>query len=146
MKLGDNDFQQWRAAKNQFILFFDGASKGNPGVAGAGWILFDPGGNSELYFAWGIGVATNNEAEALAALQGLQLVLSHGVKKALVVGDSSIIIRFLMQLSIPQNIGLIRLVQRSLDLVKRFERFHSSRFFEAITLRSSIASQIWEHN
>ena len=44
------------------------------GVAGAGGILVDPGGQVEQRFAWGLGSRTNNEAEWMALLQGLQLI------------------------------------------------------------------------
>ena len=36
IRLSSKDFKNWLREKNSFALFFDGASKGNPGVAGAG--------------------------------------------------------------------------------------------------------------
>jgi len=58
------------------------------GVAGAGGILVDPGGQVEHRFAWGLGSRTNNEAEWLALLQGLQLIWTKKLQKVLVFGDS----------------------------------------------------------
>jgi len=40
------------------------------GRAGEG-IVLDPEGNEESNYAWGLGVATNNEAEVLILYQGL---------------------------------------------------------------------------
>ena len=40
------EFSKWIQEKNYFALFFDGASKGNLGVAGAGNILLDPEGQT----------------------------------------------------------------------------------------------------
>jgi hypothetical protein len=42
LKLGEPEFQQWRASRNQFILYFDGAYKGNPRVVGAGGLYMSP--------------------------------------------------------------------------------------------------------
>ena len=58
------------------------------GAAGAGGILVDPGGQVEHRFAWGLGSRTNNEAEWLALLQGLQLIWTKKLQKVLVFGDS----------------------------------------------------------
>ena len=58
------------------------------GVAGAGGILVDPGGQVEHRFAWGLGPRTNNEAEWMALLQGLHLIRNKNLQKVLVFGDS----------------------------------------------------------
>ena len=78
--------------KNSFALFFDGASKGNPRAAGARGILLDPGGKIEQTFAWGLGTWTNNEAEWLALLQGLQILQDKNYQKVLIFGDSKHVI------------------------------------------------------
>ena len=62
------------------------------GVAGVGGILLDPGGQIELDFAWGLGNKTNNEAEWLALLQGLQFLHSQNYRKVLIFGDSKHVI------------------------------------------------------
>ena len=64
----------------------------NLGVAGAGGILLDPGGNIEQSFSWGLGNRTNNEAEWLALLQGLQLLHAKNYWKVLIFGDSKHVI------------------------------------------------------
>ena len=60
----------------------------HPGVAGAGGILVDPGGQVEHRFAWGLGPRTNNEAEWMALLQGLHLIRDKNLRKVMVFGDS----------------------------------------------------------
>ena len=52
-------------------LFFDGASKGNPGPAGAGFVLTDDSNNVYGGFSVNTLRATNNEAEYMAALFGV---------------------------------------------------------------------------
>ena len=62
------------------------------GLAGAGGVLLDPGGNIEHSFAWGLGNKTNNEAEWLALLQGLQILQAKSYRKVLLFGDSKHVI------------------------------------------------------
>ena len=61
-------------------------------MAGAGGVLLDPGGNIEHSFAWGLGNKTNNEAEWLALLQGLQILQAKSYRKVLLFGDSKHVI------------------------------------------------------
>ena len=61
-------------------------------MAGAGGILLDPGGNIEQSFTWGLGNRTNNEAEWLALLQGLQILQAKNYRKVFIFGDSKHVI------------------------------------------------------
>lgn len=60
-------------------VFTDGGSRGNPGPAAAGYVVFDDAGNIRQKCGKYLGVATNNEAEyqgvieALTALPDLEL-------------------------------------------------------------------------
>ena len=60
--LSTNEFLEWWKTKNKGSIFFDGASKGNPGKAGAGGLIFYPGEKLETSFRWGVGQITNNQA------------------------------------------------------------------------------------
>ena len=53
------------------ILFFVGASKGNPEAARGGGVLFNPDKIQETVYSWGLGEETNNVVKALALWQGL---------------------------------------------------------------------------
>ncbi|CAH8340475.1 unnamed protein product [Eruca vesicaria subsp. sativa] len=71
---------------------FDGASKGNPGKAGAGAILRSSHDNSVLfYLREGVGIATNNVAEYRALILGLKSALNKGFKNVRVQGDSMLV-------------------------------------------------------
>lgn len=52
----EEDFEEWKRQRSKHILFFDGASKGNPRVAGGGGVLVNPNGQLDLSYAWGLGV------------------------------------------------------------------------------------------
>ena len=56
-------FNRWWTKIDYQSLFFDGASKGNPGLAGAGGVIFYPGGNRPIDYVWGLGKKSNNYAE-----------------------------------------------------------------------------------
>ena len=51
----ERDFKDWQKKEKMHILFFDGASKGNSGLAGAGGVLVNPSGIPSFSFSWGIG-------------------------------------------------------------------------------------------
>jgi hypothetical protein len=51
----DDKFQVWWRSKNLSTIFFDGASKGNPGATGAGGVIYSPDGTSKDCFSWGLG-------------------------------------------------------------------------------------------
>ena len=57
------EFNRWKENLNSYSLFFDRAAKGNPGEAGAGRVILDPGGEIKMTYAWVLGRKTNNEAE-----------------------------------------------------------------------------------
>ena len=74
-------------------MFFDGASKGNPGKAGGGGVVINPRGKVEIEYSWNIGHDSNNMAEAYGLWQGLKLVQKEGVDEVMVIGDSRLIIQ-----------------------------------------------------
>jgi hypothetical protein len=54
----------WRPPQKGFIkLNFDGASKGNPGPAGAGGVFRNHKGEPLLFFATNLGITSNNAVE-----------------------------------------------------------------------------------
>jgi ribonuclease HI len=72
-------------------LYFDGASKGNPGPAGIGAVIFaNSEGKHEIKKF--IGIATNNQAEYTALLTGLQAALDLGANKLQIFSDSELVI------------------------------------------------------
>ncbi|CAL9136652.1 unnamed protein product [Musa textilis] len=79
------------AKKMSCIIEFDGASKGNPGKAGAGAILRNLDGSVICRLREGLGVATNNVAEYQALLLGMRFALKKGYKQIQVQGDSKIV-------------------------------------------------------
>ncbi len=74
-------------------LFADGASRGNPGPAGAGYVLVNPAGEVVRERAVPLGRATNNAAEYFALLLGLEEALQQGAERLRVNMDSQLVVR-----------------------------------------------------
>jgi len=72
--------------------YFDGASRSNPGDAGAGCLLMDDNGNVVWSRARYLGVKTNNEAEYSALINLLTEARARGIKKLEVYGDSKLVV------------------------------------------------------
>ena len=74
------------------IGYFDGASRGNPGEAGAGACLVHEGGDAVWECAKYLGKKTNNEAEYAALLLLLSEVRARGLSGLEIRGDSKLVV------------------------------------------------------
>lgn len=75
------------------LLYCDGASRGNPGLAAIGFVLLDPKGGTVIEMGSMIGTATNNVAEYRALIAGLEAARSRGVDDLEVRLDSLLLVR-----------------------------------------------------
>ncbi len=78
---------------DKVYLYTDGASKGNPGPAGAGFVLTDAAGNPLVQRAIPLGVTTVGVAEYKALIAGLSEAQSRGVQHIHVYTDSQFMAR-----------------------------------------------------
>lgn len=74
-------------------LYTDGGSRGNPGKAASGWLIFDHDHKLVAFDATYVGTTTNNQAEYHALVNGLKLAHKHGIKSLEVRMDSELIIK-----------------------------------------------------
>ncbi len=74
------------------VLFVDGASRGNPGRAAAGGVIY-LGGEKIAEFSRFLGLKTNNQAEYEALLLGLALVKERGFEEVEIRSDSQLMVR-----------------------------------------------------
>lgn len=79
----------------RYVLYTDGASRGNPGEAAIGAVLYrDEGGLEEVgSVSERIGRTTNNVAEYRAVIAGLELAATHEPDELLVRADSQLLVR-----------------------------------------------------
>lgn len=104
-------------------LFFDGCSKGNPGRAGAGAVLYDPQGAevfAESVFAGHS--ATNNEAEYTGLILGLNEALKRGITELQVCGDSQLVVRQMQGKYRVKSPNLVPLHQCATNLASKFSK------------------------
>ena len=73
-------------------LYFDGASRGNPGPAAIGWVLVS-GDGIVAEAGERIGQATNNLAEYEALVAGLEAAVEYGFDEIVIRGDSELIVK-----------------------------------------------------
>ncbi len=71
---------------------FDGASRGNPGEAGAGALLYDGEGNIIWQKTTYLGSKTNNEAEYEGLLMLLREIRERNIEQIVIRGDSRLVI------------------------------------------------------
>ena len=107
----------------EFVMNFDGCSKGNPGLSGAGAVIY----NSENKEIWSdssfVGIkATNNQAEYSGLILGLEKAKELNIKSLLVKGDSQLVIHQMAgkyKCNAPTLIGLYETAKK---LEKNFEK------------------------
>ena len=102
-------------------MFFDGASKGNPGRAGGGGILLSSENSVLANYAWGLGIMSNNMAEALALWQGLKLAHERNLNSLVVFGDSKLILQSMISKTLSSNIFLAAIIKKILLVTTKFQ-------------------------
>jgi ribonuclease HI len=104
-----------------YKLNFDGCSKGNPGLAGAGAVIynFDKECWSDTFF---VGEnATNNHAEYAGLILGLRRAKIMGIKCLKVEGDSLLVINQMKGLYKCKSINLLELYEKAKELESHFD-------------------------
>jgi phosphoribosylglycinamide formyltransferase-1 len=82
-----------RDTRNDIIAYIDGASRGNPGPAAAGFTLTDSAGTQLQAKAFFLGEATNNIAEYTSLVKALEAAKKIGAEQLMVFSDSELLVR-----------------------------------------------------
>jgi ribonuclease HI/exonuclease III len=135
----DDTFQSWWRSQNLSTIFFDGASKGNPGVAGAGGVIYSPKGFTKDCFCWGLGQKTNNQAEMLGLIKACHIAREKGIKDLQVFGDSEIIIKNLNKETRFSNASLNKILDR---LKRVLQDFNSCKLYHILRTSNTEADQM----
>jgi ribonuclease HI len=81
-------------SKNEIKLYTDGCARGNPGPAGAGFVILDMKGKEiETGFKFLGNSQTNNQAEYGALILGLSKCLNHSKGVIHVYSDSELMVK-----------------------------------------------------
>jgi ribonuclease HI len=109
-------------ASESVVAYADGASRGNPGPASFGFVVYDETGRQLHSGSRALGRATNNEAEYNGAIAALEAALGLGARRVELRMDSELIVRQLSGRYKVRNPRLLSLYKRVLALRERFER------------------------
>ncbi|CAN4075652.1 unnamed protein product [Withania somnifera] len=121
--LDDHKGDQALSSGRSCTLEFDGASKGNPGLAGAGAVLRADDGSFICRLREGLGVATNNAAEYRGIILGLNYALSKGFTSIRVQGDSKLVCMQIQGLWKVKNQNISTLYEQAKQLKDKFLSF-----------------------
>jgi len=106
-----------------YSLYFDGASKHNPGHAACGAVLYDEYDieidNDSKYLGNNI---TNNYAEYMGLIIGLQLALKNNITEISVYGDSLLVINQMNGVWKVKHDILKKLYANANKLIKSFDK------------------------
>jgi ribonuclease HI len=109
-------------AIGKVLVYSDGASRGNPGPAGAGAVLLDEKGGMLKRLGKYIGRETNNIAEYQGLLLGLRGAIEFGAREIEIRADSELMIKQLKGEYRVKNEGLKPLFTEAQSLMRRFEK------------------------
>ena len=106
--------------QTDYVLYFDGCSKGNPGPSGIGAVIYKD--NKEIWASFDyIGDdKTNNQAEYSAVILGLTQAIYFGIKELDVFGDSELIIKQINEIYKVRNKSLLSLYEKTCKLKDKF--------------------------
>ena len=109
--------------EDQMVIYTDGASKGNPGRAGAGVWITNTDGKKISETSRYLGHKTNNEAEYWALLLGLREAKRLGGKSIRIFTDSELIERQVKGLYRVKGVNLRGLHKRVIENLRGFSSF-----------------------
>jgi len=120
--------------KNTFILNFDGCSKGNPGLSGAGAVIYN--NNIEVWAGYSFvdTSATNNQAEYTGLIIGLKYAVDNQIQDLLVQGDSQLVINQMTgkyKCNADKLVGLYKTAKALEKQIKNVQYAHVLRKFNA---------------
>jgi ribonuclease HI len=124
-----------------FKLQFDGCSKGNPGLAGAGAVIYHD--SEEIWTSYlFIGKKTNNYAEYSGLILGLKQAIEMNIKNLIVEGDSLLVIN---QMSGDYQVNsplLLDLYKTAKELEKKFDKIEFNHIYRNKNKRADALSNI----
>ena len=106
------------------VIFADGASRGNPGLAAIGATIKDEHGLLIASISQGIGITTNNQAEYRAIIAALEEAIRLGARQVDIYLDSQLVVRQISGEYRVKNSALKPLYQRVKQLQDRFKSFN----------------------
>ncbi|MGE0057456.1 MAG: ribonuclease HI family protein [Dehalococcoidia bacterium] len=109
------------ASKAPWVVYSDGASRGNPGPAAAGALVLDPAGKVCAEISEPLGIQTNNFAEYQGLIKGLEAAIACGARSVEVRMDSELLVKQATGVYRVKHPGLIPLSVRVNELRRKLD-------------------------
>lgn len=141
----DNNDNNDNKTTYSYSLYFDGCSKGNPGKAGAGAVIYE--NNIEIWSnSKYVGdKKTNNEAEYSGLLLGLEEAVRQNIQELLVYGDSLLVINQVNGVYKVKNQNLAVFYNKVLELQKQFTHIQFIHIYRSKNKRADELSNMALH-
>ena len=126
---------------SEYVMNFDGSSKGNPGLAGAGVVIYK---NNEEYWSTCkfVGYKTNNQSEYSALIIGLKEALNLGINTLCVYGDSLLVINQINGLFCVKSPLLVELYNEAIEVKKQFKYIEFNHVYRENNKRADELSNL----
>jgi ribonuclease HI len=125
--------------ENEHTMWFDGCSKGNPGKAGAGAVIYNNGIELDSSCIFVGKKETNNVAEYTGLILGLKLALNMDIKDLIVYGDSLLVIK---QMNNQYKISSENLVSLFMEAQKLKSEFNKILFIHVYRTQNKRADEL----
>ncbi|MDO8140694.1 MAG: ribonuclease HI family protein [Candidatus Brocadiales bacterium] len=123
-KLSQNPQKSKQKEYTELIIHTDGASRGNPGMAGIGVAIFDKDYHVIDELCEFIGESTNNVAEYKAMILAAKKAVSYNANKVTFKTDSELLVRQLNNTYRVKNHGLLPLYKELMTLLGKISKWH----------------------
>jgi len=135
-----NNVQIETNIQENYVLFFDGCCKGNPGPGGAGAVLY-----KDKIEIWSDSIfvgkkVTNNIAEYTGLIIGLKQAIKVGIKNIKVNGDSQLVIKQMTGNYKVNSENLIELYKTAKQLEKSFDSISFNHIYRKDNKRADSLS------
>ena len=114
---------------HEYVLKFDGCSKGNPGPAGAGAVIYKNGTEYWKGSAYVGRKETNNVAEYVGMLIGLQEAVKKNINEIHVYGDSMLVIKQMRKEYAVNSFSLKPYNKKAFELAKQIGKVRYSHIY-----------------
>lgn len=107
----------------KYIIYFDGASRGNPGHAGIGVVIYN-NNKIEKKISEYIGQTTNNIAEYMGLIKGLYYAYENNAEHVIIYSDSELVVNQIKGKYKVRNKSLHPLYNQAIKYI------HTIKYFE----------------
>jgi ribonuclease HI len=137
-----NNTNNTKEIEIEYLLQFDGCSKGNPGKAGSGAVIYK---NKNEIWSKSLYIGdknTNNEAEYIGLIIGLEEAINIGIQHLYVEGDSLLVIKQMKGEYKVKAENLYKLYENAKKVEKQFIKVSYNHVYRDKNKRADLLSNL----